>query len=60
MITILDWILKQGAQASTWKGLIAILAAVGVYASPELQAQIVSFGLALFGLIEVIRNEAKK
>lgn len=43
----------QGAQPSTWRGLVMILSACGVVLSPETSAAIIAAGMALSGLIGV-------
>ena len=44
-------------QASTWRGIITVVAAFGVAISPNLAEAIVVSGIGLVGLVEVIRNE---
>ena len=41
-------------EASTWRGLVAVLTAIGVTFEPEQVAAIVAFGMAVAGLIGVI------
>ena len=53
---IVDAILKQLAQNSTWRGLILVATALGLKLDPELQNQILAAGLGLVGLINVIRK----
>lgn len=53
MNTVLNYL----AQASTWRGLFAILTTFGVVIKPELSNAIIASGVALIGLVEVIRNE---
>lgn len=47
-------------EASTWRGIIFILIAVGVQLDPDQQAAIITAGMALAGLIGVFfkRNPA--
>jgi hypothetical protein len=54
-----DTILNYLSQQSTWKGLIGLATAAGVLTSPDLAAAIVSAGMALIGVINVVRNEKK-
>lgn len=56
------WIVRRLAEASTWKGMLAIATATGVQIAPELQDAILGTGLALIGLIQVLidRNEVQK
>ncbi len=53
---IVDALLKQLAQNSTWRGLILVATALGLKLDPELQTQILAAGLGLVGLINVIRK----
>ena len=53
---ILNVILNQLSQNSTWRGLLLIATAVGVKLNPELQTQIITTGLSAVGLINVIRK----
>ena len=49
-----DYILDRMKEASTWRGIILLLTAVGVPVAPELQSVIISAGLGLAGLIGAI------
>lgn len=53
-------ILNYLNQASTYKGLFAILAAFGVVISPELSNAIIACALGVIGLVDVIIDETKK
>lgn len=53
-------ILNYLNQASTYKGLFAILAAFGVVMSPELSNAIIACALGVIGLVDVIIDETKK
>ncbi len=53
----MDKLIYYLRQPSTWKGLIAVGAALGVSISPELTDAIAVAGIASIGVIEVIRNE---
>jgi hypothetical protein len=44
----------QGRESSTYRGLVMILTACGVYLKPELVAAITSAGMGLAGLIAVL------
>jgi hypothetical protein len=44
-----DYLQKAGGQASTWRGLVMIATAWGLYVSPEQGAAIAAFGMALVG-----------
>lgn len=49
-----DYILDRAKEASTWRGFILILTAVGVPIAPAMTDAIVSVGLALAGLVGVV------
>jgi len=53
---IIDAILGQLGQNSTWRGLILLGTALGLKLDPEIQNQILAAGLGLVGLINVIRK----
>lgn len=55
----MNWILGRLSETSTWRGLILILTAAGITMSPELVNAITAAGLALVGLINVIRKEPR-
>jgi hypothetical protein len=46
-----QFILERGKEASTWRGLVALLTAVGVTLSPEQVNAIVASGLAVIGVL---------
>lgn len=48
-----NFILARGKEASTWRGLVALLTAAGVALSPEQGEAIVALGLAVIGAIGV-------
>lgn len=50
-------LLNYLTQKSTWVGLFAIIAAVGITVRPELADAIITCLLGVFGLIQVIINE---
>jgi hypothetical protein len=56
MKNILNVIVERLSENSTWRGLILLGTAVGLRLDPELQNQIIASGLALVGLINVIRK----
>lgn len=59
MKNLINTILDRLTDNSTWRGLILLATAAGVRLEPELQNQIIASGLALVGLINVIRNGKK-
>ena len=54
-----NYIINRLSETSTWRGLILLLTSAGVVVSPEQGEKIVAAGLALVGLINVFRKEAK-
>ena len=56
MKNILNVIIERLSENSTWRGFILLGTAVGLRLEPELQNQIIASGLALVGLINVIRK----
>ena len=53
---IINVLLEKLSENSTWRGLILVATALGVQLEPELQNHIVAGGLALVGLINVVRK----
>lgn len=45
------YLIELIAQPSTWRGIVMVLTSIGISINPELQAQIISAGLAIAGLI---------
>jgi len=58
--TIIETILEKLSEQSTWRGLILLATACGLQLSPEHSAAIISVGLSIVGLINVIRKEPSK
>jgi hypothetical protein len=55
-MNIINIILQRLSENSTWRGFILVATALGVNLDPELQNQILAAGLALVGVINVIRK----
>jgi hypothetical protein len=53
---IVNIIIERLSENSTWRGIILVATALGVQLEPEIQNHIVAGGLALVGLINVIRK----
>ena len=49
-----QYLLNRAREASTWRGLILLLTAVGVPVVPDLVEPIVSVGLGLAGVVGVL------
>lgn len=54
----MKYLLDRLNEKSTWRGLLALLTALGIKLHPELQEAILSAGLALIGLINIFRKES--
>ena len=52
--------IKRGQEASTYRGIVMILTAVGTQISPTTQEAIIAFGLLAAGLVGVIFSDQKK
>ena len=57
--TFVEKILRYLGQNSTWKGIFMALTVLGVNISPELSTAIITAGLGLIALIDVIRDGEK-
>lgn len=55
---MLSYILARLGEASTYRGIFALLTAVGLALKPEQAAAITSAGLALIGVINVFKKDA--
>ena len=51
------WLKKQGLQASTWRGLVLLLTALGVALSSEQSEAIIAGGLAVTGLVGAVVSD---
>lgn len=49
-----QYLIDRMKEASTWRGIVLLLTAVGVPVAPEMQTAIVSAGLGLAGLLGAI------
>ncbi len=56
----MDYIIARLSESSTWRGVVLLVTALGVQISPDLQAAIITTGLSVVGLINVVRIEKKK
>lgn len=56
MKNIVNVIIERLGENSTWRGFILLGTALGLRLEPELANQIIASGLALVGLINVIRK----
>ena len=53
----LDWLKRQLAQPSTWRGVLALLTSFGIAISPQQAEAITAAGLALIGLVGVFTKD---
>jgi hypothetical protein len=56
MMSLIGIVIARLSENSTWRGLILVATALGVKLEPELQNQIVTAGLSLVGLINIVRK----
>lgn len=56
----MKYVLDQLLQASTWRGIVYLVTALGVTLSPAQSAAIIAFGLALAGAISVFLPDSLK
>jgi hypothetical protein len=56
---IVNIVLERLSENSTWRGLILFATALGLKLEPELQTAILSAGLGVIGLINVVRKGKK-
>jgi hypothetical protein len=56
MTPLWDWILYRLGENSTWRGIVLLLTSLGITIDPEQFKAIISVGLAIVGLINVIRK----
>lgn len=55
-----QYILARLAEASTWRGVLAVVTAAGISISPEQMAAITSLGLASIGLVGAFFPDSTK
>lgn len=55
----MQYILARLKEASTWRGIVAVVAACGVAISPELSDAIVGAGLGLMGILGAFFPDSK-
>lgn len=57
MKSLLTFFIDRMRERSTWMGLIAFLAAVGIHLSPQQTEAIITTGLGLAGLITAFTRD---
>ena len=53
------YILKRFSEASTWRGLVALVTATGIALSPDQTEAIVAVGLATIGVLGAFFPDSK-
>jgi len=56
---VMGYVLARMAEASTWRGVVVIITAMGVHLSPDQVAGILTAGLGLSGLVGVMFADKK-
>ncbi len=59
MTKFFEWAMARAKEPSTWKGIALVLTSIGINVSPESWQAIVSFGIALAGLFDIVIKENK-
>lgn len=57
MNSLTKFVLDRAKERSTWVGLIGMLSVAGVAIKPEMMEAIVSFGVALSGLVLAVTKD---
>lgn len=60
MTRFFEWTVDRAKEPSTWKGIALVLTSIGINISPDYWQSIVSFGIALAGLLDIITKENKQ
>ena len=53
----MKYLLDRLSEPSTWRGAVSLATALGVKLRPDLMEAIICAGLALMGMINVVRKE---
>jgi len=53
----MNYIIERLKEASTWRGIMAFITGIGIAVSPELQAQIITLGLAAMGMVGMVAKD---
>ena len=53
------YVVNRAKEASTWRGVIMLLTAVGLKISPEMADAIISVGIAVAGLVGMLLPDSK-
>lgn len=55
----MKYLIERLNEPSSWRGIFALLTAIGLKLHPELQEAILSVGLSAIGLVNFLRKEKK-
>jgi len=55
----MNYLIEKLTENSTWRGLVMLATALGVQLDPSQANAIIAAGLALVGIINVFRKQAK-
>lgn len=55
-----EYVLDRLKEASTWRSIIYVLAAIGVPIAPELATQIVAAGMGAAGIVGIVTKDRLK
>lgn len=53
------YVVNRAKEASTWRGVIMLLTAVGMKITPEMADAIISVGIAVAGLVGMLLPDSK-
>ena len=53
----MGWLLDRASEPSTWQGIAALATVAGVQLAPEIQHNVISVGISIFGLINIIKKD---
>lgn len=53
------YVVNRAKEASTWRGIIMLLTAVGLKITPEMADAIISVGIAVAGLVGILLPDSK-
>lgn len=53
------YVVNRAKEASTWRGVVMLLTAVGLKITPEMADAIISVGIAVAGLVGILLPDSK-
>ena len=53
------YVVNRAKDASTWRGVVMLLTAVGLKITPEMANAIISVGIAVAGLVGILLPDSK-